>query len=74
MASWNNFMGPLIYVNDERLYNLAFGLFKFNLTSATNPSLIMAGSFIMTLPIIALFFLFQRYFIQGISLTGLGGR
>jgi ABC-type glycerol-3-phosphate transport system permease component len=74
MGSWNNFMGPLIYVNDERLYNLAFGLFKFNLTSGANSSLIMAGSFIMTVPIIAMFFFFQRYFIQGISISGLGGR
>ncbi|MCL2646459.1 MAG: carbohydrate ABC transporter permease [Phycisphaerales bacterium] len=74
MASWNNFMGPLIYLNDERLYNLAFGLYKFNLVSGTNNSLIMAGAFVMTLPIIALFFIFQRYFIRGIAISGLGGR
>jgi multiple sugar transport system permease protein len=74
MDSWNNFMGPLIYLNDERLYNLAFGLYKFNLVSGTNNSLIMAGAFVMTLPIIALFFLFQRYFIRGIAISGLGGR
>jgi ABC-type glycerol-3-phosphate transport system permease component len=74
MGSWNNFMGPLIYVNDERLYNLAFGLFKFQLQSGQSSSLMMAGAFVMTLPIIAIFFLFQRYFVQGISLSGLGGR
>ncbi|MCL2641320.1 MAG: carbohydrate ABC transporter permease, partial [Phycisphaerales bacterium] len=74
MGSWNNFMGPLIYLNDERLYNLAFGLYKFNLVSGTNNSLIMAGSFVMTLPIIFLFFIFQRYFIRGIAISGLGGR
>jgi multiple sugar transport system permease protein len=67
-------MGLLIYVNDERMYNLAFGLFKFQLTSGSSQSLMMAGAFVMTLPIIALFFMFQRYFVQGISLSGLGGR
>jgi len=74
MGSWNNFMGPLIYVNDERLYNLAFGLFKFQLQSGSGSTLIMAGAFVMTLPIIAMFFIFQRHFVQGISLSGLGGR
>ena len=70
MGVWNNFMGPLIYVNDERLFPLALGLFKFNLASGGEVGLMMAASFIMTLPIIVLFFFVQRYFIQGISLTG----
>ena len=66
-------MGPLIYVNDERLFPLALGLFKFNLISGTDAGLMMAGSFIMTLPIIILFFYAQKYFIQGITLTGTKG-
>jgi ABC-type glycerol-3-phosphate transport system permease component len=49
---------------------LALGLFKFNLVSGANTSLMMAGSFLMTLPIIVLFFYAQKYFIQGIALTG----
>lgn len=73
-GAWNNFMGPLIYVNDERLFNIAFGLWKFNLQAGTSNSLMMAGSFVMTLPLIVTFFLFQRYFIQGVALSGLGGR
>jgi ABC-type glycerol-3-phosphate transport system permease component len=73
-GAWNNFMGPLIYVNDERLFPLAFGLWKFNLQSGASNSLMMAGAFVMTLPLIITFFLFQRYFVQGISLSGLGGR
>lgn len=73
MAAWNNFMGPLIYVNDERLFPLALGLFKFSLRSGGDVGLMMAGSFIMTFPIILLFFFVQRYFIQGISLTGTKG-
>jgi multiple sugar transport system permease protein len=72
-ANWNNFMGPLIYVNDERLFPLALGLFKFNLISGADTGLMMAGSFIMTLPIIILFFYAQKYFIQGVTLTGTKG-
>ncbi len=73
MASWNNFMGPLIYVNDDRLFPLAMGLFRFNLIVESiggNIGLIMAASFMMILPVIILFFFLQRYFVQGITLTG----
>ena len=71
---WNNFMGPLIYLNDERLFNLAFGLFKFQTLAGDRHTLLMASAFVMTLPLIITFFLFQRYFIQGVALSGLGGR
>lgn len=74
LGSWNNFMGPLIYVNDERMYNMAFGLFRFQLMSGASNSLMMAGAFVMTLPIIFIFFTFQRVFVQGITLSGVGGR
>ncbi len=73
IATWNNFMGPLIYVNDERLFPIALGLFKFNLRAGGDVGLMMAAAFIMTLPIIALFFFVQRYFIQGVTLTGMKG-
>lgn len=73
MGVWNNFMSPLIYVNDERLFPLALGMFKFSLRGGTDVGLMMAGSFVMTLPILTLFFFVQRYFIQGVSLTGMKG-
>ncbi len=73
IATWNNFMGPLIYVNDERLFPLALGLFKFNLRAGSDVGLMMAAAFIMTLPVITLFFFVQRYFIQGVTLTGMKG-
>ena len=74
MGVWNNFMGPLIYLNDESLYPLALGLFKLSLgQEGQSIGLMMAGSFIMTLPIIVLFFFMQRHFIQGVSLTGVKG-
>lgn len=73
MGTWNNFMGPLIYIADQRLYPIAFGLFAFNVQIGSNPALNMAGSVLMTLPVIAIFFFAQRYFIQGVTLTGLKG-
>jgi ABC-type glycerol-3-phosphate transport system permease component len=73
IATWNNFMGPLIYVNDERLFPLALGLFKFNIRTGPDIGLVMAASFVMTLPVIVLFFFVQRYFIQGVTLTGMKG-
>lgn len=70
---WQDFMGPLIYIADQRLYSLSFGLYAFSVQVNNNPALTMAGSVLMTLPIIVIFFLAQRYFIQGITLTGMKG-
>lgn len=71
MYVWNDFMGPLIYVNDQRLYPLALGLFSFLAGRENQFTLIMAGSVIMTIPVIVTFFVLQRYFIQGVALSGM---
>ena len=73
MATWNDFMGPLVYIADQRLYPLAFGLYAFAVQVNNNPALTMAAGLLMTLPIIVLFFFAQRYFIQGTTLTGMKG-
>jgi multiple sugar transport system permease protein len=73
IGTWNDFMGPLIYIADQRLYPLAFGLYAFSVQVNNNPALSMAGSVMMTVPIIAIFFAAQRYFIQGVTLTGMKG-
>ena len=73
MGTWNDFMGPLVYVADQRLYPLAFGLYAFSVQVGNNPALTMAASLLMTLPVIAIFFLAQKYFIQGVTLTGIKG-
>jgi ABC-type glycerol-3-phosphate transport system permease component len=73
MGTWNDFMGPLIYVNDQRLYPLALGLFDFRTQHGSEFGLLMAASTLMTAPVIALFFAAQRYFIQGVTLTGIKG-
>jgi ABC-type glycerol-3-phosphate transport system permease component len=71
LGSWNNFMGPLIFIADQRLYPLVFGLYAFAQQIGNNPGLVMAGSFLLTLPIIFIFLFAQRYFIEGMTLTGL---
>ncbi|MCS7033814.1 MAG: carbohydrate ABC transporter permease, partial [Phycisphaerae bacterium] len=73
MGTWNDFLGPLLYIADQRLYPLAFGLYAFSVQVSNNPVLTMAASLLMTLPVIVLFFLAQRYFVQGITLTGMKG-
>ncbi len=71
MFVWNDFMTPLIYVNDQRLYPLALGLFSFLAGRENQFTLIMAGSMIMTVPVILTFFFAQRHFIQGVTMTGM---
>lgn len=76
MATWNDFMGPLIYLNDQRLYPLSLGLFALNVQTgggAGSMGIMMAGSLLMTLPVIIIFFFAQRYFLQGVTLTGMKG-
>lgn len=73
MNVWNDFMGPLILLNDHRLYPLSLGLFSLNVQAGANLGMMMAGSFLMTLPVLILFFVAQKYFIQGITLTGMKG-
>ena len=71
MASWNEFMGPLIYISDQRLYPLALGLFNFRSEYGADFGLLMAASTIMILPVVVIFFFAQKYFIQGVTLTGM---
>ncbi len=73
MGSWNDFMGPLIYLGNEALYPLSMGLFQFRQEYGGEWGMMMAASLLMTLPVIALFFAAQRHFIQGVTLTGLKG-
>ncbi|CAM4250197.1 carbohydrate ABC transporter permease [Saccharibacillus endophyticus] len=68
-GAWNDFLGPLLYVNDEVLYTLQIGLQSFRGSVQTQWNYLMAGSVIVLLPVIILFFLFQKYFIEGMNLT-----
>ncbi len=74
MGAWNNFQGPLIYLSSPEKMTLAYGLQLYQQQHSGDPGLLMAASTLVVLPIIVLFFFTQRYFIEGISLSGLGGR
>ena len=70
---WNDFLGPLIYLNDDSKYTLSLGLQQFLGQHSARWELLMAASTLMILPIIIIFFLLQRTFVQGIAMTGLKG-
>jgi len=73
MGAWNEFVQPLVYLSDERLFPLSLGLNQFRQEQSAEWSWLMAASTLMMLPVIAVFFFCQRYFIQGVTLTGLKG-
>jgi multiple sugar transport system permease protein len=70
LATWNDFFGPLLYINDSMRYTLAYGLQQFLSSHGGQWAQLMAAATLFTLPVIALFFFAQRTFIQGISTTG----
>jgi multiple sugar transport system permease protein len=71
--SWNDFLAPLIYLSSQDNYTIALGLATFKGMYATQWHYLMAASTVMVMPIILLFFLAQRYFVQGIVMTGSKG-
>jgi multiple sugar transport system permease protein len=72
---WNDFLGPLIYLSQPETFTMALGLQQYQSQSGGSEShLLMAASALLVLPILLLFFLAQKTFIQGISTTGMGGR
>jgi multiple sugar transport system permease protein len=70
MASWNNFLAPLVISFDEEIFTLPLGLNKFKGQYITYWNYIMAASMVFTLPPLAIYAFFNRYFIRGISFTG----
>lgn len=73
IGTWNDFMGPLLYLNSPDKFTVSRGLAQFRSVMYTRWDLLMAASTAMTLPIVLVFFAAQRYFVQGVVLTGLKG-
>jgi len=71
--TWNDFINPLIYISSQQQKTLALGLQDFYKTHTVEWQQLMAASTLMMLPVMLLFFFLQRYFIEGIALTGLKG-
>lgn len=74
LGAWNNFMGPLIYINSPENMPLSYALQLFQGDRGNEPGLLMAFATMTIVPILALFFFAQKYFIEGVTLSGLGGR
>ncbi len=76
MASWNDFIGPLLYINSPDKFTIALGLSTYRSmmgVGRTRWDLLMAASVSMTAPIVLLFFILQRYFIKGVVMSGIKG-
>ncbi len=74
VASWNNFLGPLVYLTHQSTFTLSVALqFYQSRSGGTSYNLLMAASVLVILPIVVLFFLAQKTFVRGIATTGLKG-
>jgi len=71
LGTWNDFLTPLIYINSDQLKTLTLGLATFQGTYTTQWSYLMAGTVIVTLPMILIFLAAQRQFVQGVAMSGL---
>lgn len=73
VGSWNDFAGPLVYINSIHKMPLALGIQAFTFSHGTHWPLLFAACTIMTLPMLILFFFTQRFFVEGITTTGIKG-
>jgi len=72
LASWNNFLWPLVVSSTEDMYTLPVALALYSVgQNATQYGLLLAGSVVVLLPILIVFFALQRHFVQGLATTGL---
>jgi multiple sugar transport system permease protein len=74
MFHWNNLLWPLIVSNTDKTIPIAVGLTRFQGEHGTDWQLLMAASVIATIPVLAVYFAAQRWFVQGIAMSGFGGR
>jgi ABC-type glycerol-3-phosphate transport system permease component len=74
LQHYNDYMNPLIYIRSMQKWPLAVGLAAYNSAYVQNWEVVFAASTIMVLPMIIVFLFAQRYFVQGIAMTGFGGR
>lgn len=73
MASWEDFMGALLYLNKPSTYTVAYALKMFNDSSMSDYGATFAMSAVSLVPILLLFFFFQKNLVEGISMQGLKG-
>ena len=74
LGAWKDFLNPLIYISSPEKMPLSYALQLFNSAHGSQPGLLMAATTLVMVPVVLLFFFTQRFFIEGVSLSGLGGR
>lgn len=73
MGSWNNLLGPLIYLNSENNFTVTLGLTLLQGQHTSQWTLLMAGAIVSVIPTLIVFFIAQKYFVEGIARVGLKG-
>ena len=72
LGSWNNFLWPLVVATSEEKYTLPVALALYSVgQNQTEYGLLLAGAVVIVVPVLAVFLLLQRYFVQGIAMTGI---
>lgn len=73
MRSWNDFLGPLVFLGNDKLYTLSLAASMLKSTLDPNWDMLLTLGVVMVLPVLLLFFVLQKYFIQGITMSGIKG-
>ena len=73
MNTWNDYMGPLIYLSSPEKYTMTLGIAYFKGVYTTQWNLVMAGSIVSVVPILIAYLCAQKYFIEGIAFSGVKG-
>ena len=71
--SWNDYINPLVFLSNDKLFTLTVGLQRFQEDASTNYALIMAGATVSLIPLIILFLFTQKYFIESFASAGVKG-
>ena len=71
MWSWNDYINPLIFLSDDRLFTLTVGLQRFQESNSSNYAVIMAGTVSAILPVVILFIIFQKQFVASLASSGI---
>jgi multiple sugar transport system permease protein len=73
IGSWNDFLTPLIYLQDQNIYPLSIGIQLFRSEHTVEYSMLMAASAMVVLPVVIIFLIFQRFFVEGITMGSVKG-
>ena len=73
VATWNDYLGPLIYLKSQEKKTIQLGLKMFISQYSSDYGLIMAGSVLSLIPVLVVFLILQKYFVEGVASTGLKG-